>query len=178
MSAKRKSAPNKISSLSPQIDDIIPEKQMKIDSEEFTPEKNNNNNINDKTFTSSAESDNDEEAEEPEDYGVNGANGDDIDVNDSRKIAQKSDRISTNANNNSNKISNNYLMASMSEVSTTDSEYESESSGHSSKSIEKRQELTTGLNYYMNKVRKLKLNKRSMDDVLMRLNKSNHIQQK
>jgi len=172
MSAKRKSAPNKISSLSPQIDDIIPEKQIKIDQQQYLQEKNNNN-FKDKTFISSAESDNDEDEEEaePETYGSNGA---DVAAVDS-KVAPNQDHISTNADNHKN---NNYPVASMSEISTTDEEYESESSGHSSKSTEKCQNSTTGLNYYKDKVRKLKLNKRSMDDVLMRLSKNSHFQQK
>lgn len=175
MSAKRKSAPNKISSLSPPIDDMIPEKQTKIDEEDYLPNKNNNNI--DKAFMSSPDSDNeDEEEAEPEDYRLNGADVNDIDGNESHKLNPNVDHISTNTNNNNH--SNKYLMASMSEISTTDSEYESESSGHSSKSIEKCQNMTTGLNYYMDKVRKLKLNKRSMDDVLMRLNKNSHFQQK
>ena len=151
MSAKRKSFPNKISS---QIDD-----QMKIDEEEDDdyPLADNKNHKTDKQYITGecVDTDNDDEAE-PEDYRLNGG----ADVGDNGLSDGHNKLVSNNEhNNNSNKTNNNYLLMT-SEMSNTDSEYESESSGHSSKSVDER--------------RKINLNKRSIDEVLNRLNKNNN----
>ncbi|XP_054160751.1 transcription factor SOX-6-like isoform X2 [Oppia nitens] len=123
-----------------------------IDDQKIDEEEEDDDYSSDKHISCDDESDIDVDAQ-PEDYRFNGTN----DVNNTKD--RQHNRLHGNNGNNNNNIINSYLMMT-SEASTTDSEYESESSANSSKSTEKR--------------RKLKLNKRSIDEVLNRLNKNNN----
>lgn len=93
--------------------------------------------------------------EDDDDYDHNNKDCQDTDNDDDEPDHYRLNGAPLPDNGTNNK--NNYLLMA-SEMSNTDSEYESESSGHSSKSADGRR----------------KMNKRSIDEVLNRLNKNNN----
>ena len=137
---------------------------MKIDEEEeddYPLDSKQNHKLTEKQYISNecVDTDNDDEAE-AEDFRINGSSGVGQDVGDNGLSDGHQKHSSNNENNNNSKTNNNNYLLMTSEMSNTDSEYESESSGHSSKSVDER--------------RKMNLNKRSIDEVLNRLNKNNN----